>query len=151
MSTIHVPQGFSYVAASLVSTVALLQYQANLVSTHRKLSGIQYPRLYAEKAEMEANPAAHIFNCVQRAHQNTLENIAQNYMMTLVLGLTRPKLAAAALTSWVIHRIFYTRGYASGNPKNRNSAFGIPFYAFGMLTLIFGSAYSAYELVAAGI
>ncbi|KAJ7057136.1 hypothetical protein C8F01DRAFT_1153533 [Mycena amicta] len=149
--SIVVPQGFSYVAAALVSTLFLLYGQSSAVSKYRKTSGVEYPRLYAEKAEMDANPAALKFNCVQRAHQNTLENISQIYMMTVVLGLTRPKLAAAALASWTVSRVFYTIGYASGDPKKRNSVVGGIPYVFGFFTLLFGSMYSAYELVAAGI
>ncbi|KAF7292819.1 hypothetical protein MIND_01180800 [Mycena indigotica] len=151
MSTIHVPQGFSYVTASLVSTMFLLYGQSSLVSKHRKLSGIQYPRLYAEKAEMEANPAAHLFNCVQRAHQNTLENVTQMYIMTVVLGLTHPKLAASALAAWTASRVLYTMGYATGEPKKRNSALSMPLYGFAFFTLFFGSMYSSYTLVAAGV
>ncbi|KAJ7777881.1 hypothetical protein DFH07DRAFT_1036137 [Mycena maculata] len=110
MSTITVPTGFSYVAASLVSTVVLLRYQAYSVSKSRKIAGIEYPQLYAEKSEMAASPAAVAFNCSQRAHQNTLEDIAQIYIMTVVLGLKHPIPAASALGLWVVGRFAYTIG-----------------------------------------
>ncbi|KAJ7099715.1 membrane-associated proteins in eicosanoid and glutathione metabolism [Mycena epipterygia] len=150
-STLIVPTGFSYVAASLVSTVFLLTGQSITVARNRKPAGVEYPRLYAEKAEMAASPAAVKFNCVQRAHQNTLENIAQVYMMTLVLGLKHPHVAASALAGWVVSRIAYTVGYASGNPPKRNNLITQTFYIPALLTLLFGSVYSAYELVSEGI
>ncbi|KAF7329928.1 hypothetical protein MKEN_00256700 [Mycena kentingensis (nom. inval.)] len=150
-STLTVPEGFAYVPAALVSTVFLLGGQTAAVSKHRRLAKIAYPRLYADNAEMAASPAAVKFNCVQRAHQNTIENLALIYMMTVVLGLTRPKLAAAGLASWVVSRVFYTIGYASGIPAKRNSPLGSTFYFSSLCTLVFGSMYSAFELVSAGI
>ncbi|KAJ7093957.1 hypothetical protein B0H15DRAFT_831419 [Mycena belliarum] len=115
-TTLTVPTGFSYVAAALVSTVPLLVGQTFAVSSFRARAGIKYPNLYADKAEAAASPAAHKFNCMQRAHQNTIENIALIYMMTTVLGLRHPMLAASALGAWVISRTAYTVGYASGDP-----------------------------------
>ncbi|KAJ7701804.1 membrane-associated proteins in eicosanoid and glutathione metabolism [Mycena rosella] len=148
---LFVPRGFSYVAAALVSTVFLITGQVIAVSQHRKAAGIPYPHLYADKAEMAASPAAVKFNCVQRAHQNTLEKIAQMYMMTAVLGLRHPVLAAAALGAWVASRVAYTVGYASGTPDNRNNIFTRLLYGPSTFTLCFGSLYTVYELVAAGV
>ncbi|KAJ7481670.1 hypothetical protein FB451DRAFT_1394302 [Mycena latifolia] len=150
-TTLVVPAGLSYVAAALVSTAFLLTGQGSAVGRHRKAAGVEYPRLYADKAEMAANPAAVKFNCVQRAHQNTIENIATVYMMTGVLAMTQPVLAASALGAWVVSRIAYTVGYASGNPARRNNFVTMSFYLPAMITLLFGSTYSAYTLVAAGI
>jgi len=151
MSTITVPTNFSYVAASLLSTVFLLTGQTIVVSKHRKAAGIEYPRLYAEKAEMAASPAAFKFNCVQRAHANTLENIPQVYLMTIVLGLKHPVVAASALGMWVLSRVFYTRGYASGIPAERNNFLTRITYLPATLTLLLGSIYSTYTLVMEGI
>jgi glutathione S-transferase len=74
MSTIYVPTGFSWVAASLVSVAIVLQWQRISVGNARKKASIPYPQAYAEKAEQESSMDAKIFNCKQRAHQNTLEN-----------------------------------------------------------------------------
>ncbi|KAJ6481757.1 hypothetical protein C8R45DRAFT_1002945, partial [Mycena sanguinolenta] len=79
MTSIVVPAGTSYVAASLLSSVFLLTWQGIKVGGARKAANIAYPRLYAEKAEMDASPAALKFNCVQRAHANTLENVPSIY------------------------------------------------------------------------
>ncbi|CAK5278363.1 unnamed protein product [Mycena citricolor] len=150
-STITVPTGFSWVAAALASTTILLMGQSITVSKHRAAAGIAYPQLYADKEEASKNPLAHKFNCVQRAHQNTIENIAQVYMMTLVLSLTSPRAAATGLGLWIVSRVAYTVGYASGKPENRNNIFNMGTYLPGLLTLLGGSIYSAYTLVAAGI
>ncbi|KAJ7859583.1 hypothetical protein B0H13DRAFT_2356063 [Mycena leptocephala] len=142
---------FSYVAAALLSTVFLLIGQSATVSKHRRLAKIDYPRLYADNTEMANSPAAIRFNCVQRAHQNTLENIPQIYLMTVLVGVKQPVLAASAVGLWVVSRIVYTRGYASGNPAKRNSKFSMMCYIPAMLTFTLGSIYSVYTLVSEGI
>ncbi|KAF7366488.1 hypothetical protein MSAN_00906000 [Mycena sanguinolenta] len=151
MPTITVPEGTSYVAASLLSSVFLLTWQGIKVSGARKEANIAYPRLYAEKAEMEASPAALKFNCVQRAHANTLENIASIYAMTFLTALTSPPVAAGALASWVASRVFYTNGYATGDAASRHNTLVRLTYIPAMLTLLGGSIYSVYGLLSAGI
>ncbi|KAJ7093955.1 hypothetical protein B0H15DRAFT_799000 [Mycena belliarum] len=150
-STLAVPTGFSYVVAALVSTLPLLAGQVLTVSRFRARAGIKYPNLYADKAEVAASPTAHRFNCMQRAHQNTIENIAMIYMTSTVLGLRHPMLAASALGAWIIATTAYTVGYASGDPARRDNIFTNIFYMPAIGTLFFGSIYSAYELVVAGI
>merc|ERR1712224_678815 len=75
----------------------------------------QVPSAYA--------PAGHKheteFNCVQRAHQNTLENYPAVMLQTVITGLMYPKLAAAFGATWVLGRAVYGYGYATGNPSNR--------------------------------
>ncbi|KAF5368507.1 hypothetical protein D9758_002316 [Tetrapyrgos nigripes] len=116
-STLVVPEGFSYLAASLVGTTFLLAGQTITVSQHRKASGVEYPQLYAEKAEAAASPSAMKFNCAQRAHQNTLEQMPSVIIGSIATGLKYPKLAAGVVALWVVSRIAYTRGYCSGVPK----------------------------------
>ncbi|KAJ7628635.1 hypothetical protein FB45DRAFT_918813 [Roridomyces roridus] len=151
MSTLTVPTGFSYVLAALVATIPLHIWQTMTVSKHRRLSGIKYPRLYADNAEMAASPAAVRFNCVQRAHQNTLENISHLYVGTVVLGLKYPYVAAAALGAWIVNRIIYTRGYASGDPAKRSSILGMLFYMPAMLAIVPGSMYTVYQFISEGL
>ncbi|KAF7366504.1 BHLH domain-containing protein [Mycena sanguinolenta] len=88
MPTITVPEGTSYAAASVLSSVFLLPWQGIKVSGARKAAGIAYPRLNIEKAEMDASPVALKFNYVLRAHANTLENIASIYAMYTYVSLT---------------------------------------------------------------
>ena len=60
-----------------------------------------------------------IFNCYQRAHQNTLE--ATPFYLALVLtgGLRHPMIAAGAGAIYLAARIIYSLGYYTGNPKSR--------------------------------
>ncbi|KAJ7093956.1 hypothetical protein B0H15DRAFT_947285 [Mycena belliarum] len=120
--TIVLPEGTGYLAGAFLSSALLLMWQSiTVVGGARKRSGVAYPRAYAEKAEMEANPAAVLFNCAQRAHQNTLENLPIVYVMTLITALQRPMLAASVLGVWVAGRVAYTVGYVTGDAKKRHN------------------------------
>ncbi|KAJ6481758.1 hypothetical protein C8R45DRAFT_1002946 [Mycena sanguinolenta] len=151
MPSIIVPEGTSYVAAALLSSVFLLTWQGMKVSGARKAVNIAYPRLYAEKAEMDASPAALKFNCVQRAHGHTLENIASIYALTALTTLSSPHVAAGALGAWVVSRILYTNGYATGVPDSRHNLFVGLTEIPAMLGLLSGSIYTVYTLLAAEI
>lgn len=107
---------------------------------------------------------------------------------TVVLGLKHPAVAASALGAWVLSRIAYTVGYASGIPakvcifikkisarlflisriEQRNNLvtqmayipaitseciifFGLCVGLRGITALVFGSVYSAYQLISEGI
>ncbi|KAJ3760551.1 hypothetical protein EV360DRAFT_81071 [Lentinula raphanica] len=150
MSSIIVPQGSSYVAGAILSTVFLLTYQSHVVSVHRKVAGIKYPQLYAEQKEVEASTDALKFNCAQRAHQNTLENLPIIYTTTLVSALKFPKVAAASIAIWSLARVLYTRGYVTGDPAQRNKKGGGLHY-LPTLVLLGTSLYTAGSLILAGI
>ncbi|GAW07054.1 MAPEG family [Lentinula edodes] len=147
-SVIVVPQGFSYVAGALLSTVFLVTGQSAVVSTQRKAAGIKYPQMYAEQKEVEASVEALKFNCAQRAHQNTLENLPIIYTTTLVAALKFPKVAAAACAFWSLTRVLYTRGYLSGDPARRNKNGG-SLYNLAVLVLLGTSIYTAGSLMLA--
>jgi hypothetical protein len=54
------------------------------VGAARKKYNVRYPTMYADKA---SNKDADAFNCVQRGHQNTLENFPGFLALLLVIGL----------------------------------------------------------------
>jgi len=140
-TTVTIPQGFQYVGASILSTVFVLVGQILTVSKMRKRSGIKYPQLYAEKAEVAASKDALIFNCAQRAHQNTLETLPIIYVTTILTGLKYPILAASACGMWSVSRIAYTRGYVSGDP-NRRTGVVYKFGSISMIVLFLSSVYT---------
>ncbi|CAO1623208.1 unnamed protein product [Jaminaea pallidilutea] len=116
---IPVPVGYGYVGLALLGVPYLNLAQIILVNKARKASGIPYPQLYADKAEAKASNKAHKFNCVQRAHQNTLESLPSYAISLIVAGLRFPRLAAGLGATWLIGRVLYTIGYSSGDPSAR--------------------------------
>ncbi|KAL0951474.1 hypothetical protein HGRIS_008162 [Hohenbuehelia grisea] len=142
MPTLIVPEGFQYVTASVVATSWLLAGQSVLVGRYRKNAGIPYPYAYAEKVEAANSPAANRFNCAQRAHQNTLESLPVVLVGTVITGLAHPILAASLCGSWVLSRIFYTRGYITGEPKNRYGGLGA-LGSLASIAVILSSTYVA--------
>ncbi|KAJ6511420.1 hypothetical protein C8R47DRAFT_734141 [Mycena vitilis] len=150
MSTFVLPPGIGYVAAAVISTVYLLAFQTSQVVKYRGISGVKYPRMYADNAEMAANPNAVKFNCAQRAHQNTLENLPMLYSMALVTSLKYPVLGASALGLWSLARVGYTLGYVTGDPKKRTNALSILHYPIS-LGLLASSTYTVVQLILAGL
>jgi glutathione S-transferase len=73
------------------------------------------PDLYAKETHKNKKE----FDCVQRAHQNTLENFPAVAVMAIVNGVVFPIATAATLVAWNVGRILYIRGYASGAPEKR--------------------------------
>ncbi|KAJ1309029.1 hypothetical protein OPQ81_004710 [Rhizoctonia solani] len=144
-TTITIPDNYGYVALAAISTGFLTAFQTSLVSKARKKSGIQYPRLYADKEEQEKSTEALKFNCAQRAHQNTLEWLPHVIFFTTFLGLRRPILAASLGGVWSASRVLYTIGYASGDPKKRNTRGGF-LSSIAYLGLLLGTTYAGVEL-----
>jgi len=135
-SKILLPEGYGYVVFTALSSVFVNMWMGMNVMKARKEHNVKYPTLYSKDNEK--------FNCVQRAHQNTLENYPQFLLLLTVGGLQYPRVAAGAGALYLVGRIVYAKGYYTGDPEKRNyGAFG---YA-GLLTLL-GSCVSlaAHEL-----
>ncbi len=96
----------------------------------RKQFGVSYPALYADEA---TNKSAKEFNCVQRAHQNSLENLPGFYALLLAAGTRFPIAASIAAAVYLLGRIVYFRGYSTGEPKARSKG---AFLHFGSLALL---------------
>merc|ERR1711990_431884 len=86
------------------------------VSKMRKKLKIPYPKITGDKSEP-------LFDCYMRAHQNTLENVAQFLALLLMGGVSHPCLAAGCGAAWVVGRVIYSLGYYTGEPKNRMPGF----------------------------
>jgi uncharacterized MAPEG superfamily protein len=63
--------------------------------------------MYATKDNCSDEKARSQFNCVQRAHQNSLENYPQFLAMLTLAGVKYPITAAAAGAIYLAGRIFY--------------------------------------------
>jgi len=141
------PVDYGYIPTSLMSIGWVLLWQTILVGRYRKRSGISYPQMYAEKAEVQDSEEALRFNCMQRAHQNTLESTPLVFISTVVAGLKYPVLAAAMCAAYSFARIIYTIGYKSGQPKRRmlgSSASNS--IVVGLMSI---ATYAAYQLLPA--
>lgn len=105
----------------------------------RKAFNVPYPALYADSAHKNANE----FNCVQRAHQNSLENLISFYPMLILAGVRFPITAAVAGLMYNVGRILYFKGYCTGEPKKRMNGW---IQYFGTLTLLGAVFRFAYQL-----
>ncbi|GAA6060976.1 hypothetical protein JCM10212_006558 [Sporobolomyces blumeae] len=136
-----IPNDYSYVVAvGTVGIYSLLTFQSINVSKARKAANVQYPAPYADQSVAERDQKAKVFNCTQRSHQNTLENLPIFLLTLFHSGLYHPRLAAAAGMIWIAGRVGYTIGYSSGEPSKRSTGF---FGYIGYLPLFFFSSYKA--------
>lgn len=92
---------------------------------------LQYPQMWSDK-----HP---VFNCYQRAHQNTLEVIPFYLVMLLTGGLRHPLVAAGAGATFLFARILYSIGYYTGAPKKRMPG---AMMTFASLFVLFGCSVS---------
>jgi glutathione S-transferase len=119
------PDEYGYVVLVATFSWFVVNWMAFRVGAARKKYGVKYPEMYSSE-----HP---IFNCVQRAHQNTLEVVWYTLMFLLLGGLQHPRISAVGGLVWLVGRISYARGYYTGDPEKRlNGAYGY----FGLFALI---------------
>ncbi|KAH9840273.1 membrane-associated proteins in eicosanoid and glutathione metabolism [Rhodofomes roseus] len=118
--TVTISHRAIYPAAAIVSTFWLSFWQTMKAVGARKRAGIEYPRVYAEKAEAEESKEAMIFNCTQRAAYNTIEHLPVVITSTIITSVKYPVLAAMLCGIWSLCRFVYTIGYSTGDPLKRN-------------------------------
>lgn len=99
----------------------------------RKRFGIRYPTLYATQGDGVSKEAAYAFNCVQRGHQNCLENLPSFLSLLFVAGARFPCAASISGLVYVVGRWVYFKGYSSGNPEKRMRG---GFMYAGLLSLV---------------
>ncbi|KAH6916930.1 hypothetical protein BKA70DRAFT_1250951 [Coprinopsis sp. MPI-PUGE-AT-0042] len=141
--TVTLPKDFQFVGAALGSTAWLLFMHYRITKVKRAKAGIEYPQAYATKEQEENSLDARIFNCAQRAHQNTLEHLPNVFVTTIIAGLSFPKTAAVGALLWTIGRVSYTQGYVTGDPKKRVSKL----YSIGSVAMLGNFLLSSYQTV----
>mmetsp|Transcript_3461 Transcript_3461/g.12481 ORF Transcript_3461/g.12481 Transcript_3461/m.12481 type:complete len:145 (+) Transcript_3461:134-568(+) len=117
MPSIEVAPEYGYVVLAVVAHEFVLMFGAGLVMSARDKYGVKYPNLYASKAETKE---AEKFNCVQRGHQNTLENVPMFLAFALLGGLQHPLACAVGAMLYNFGKALYMYGYSLGDPNKRH-------------------------------
>ncbi len=112
------PKEYGYVVLDIVLYCFLNGWMMFQVGKARKKYKVFYPTLYATEAE---NKDAKLFNCVQRGHQNSLENMPIFFILMILGGIKHPIIAASLGLIYNVSRYFYFTGYATGDPQKRLS------------------------------
>jgi len=119
------PDYYGGVLLIAVDSMFVNFWLARNVAVARKKYNIPYPIMY--------HPENNEFNCIQRAHQHTLELYPQFITLLLIGGLQHPRLAIGAGAVYLLGRILFAKGYSSGDPeKRRRGEFGM----LGFFTLL---------------
>lgn len=106
-----VPPQFGYVILVFIYSWVMLAYLGVKVGIARKKYNVKYPDMYSDKEPL--------FNCIQRAHQNTLEIYPQWMIFQLIAGIVYPVTASLFGIIWVTSRFSYAWGYYTGVPEKR--------------------------------
>ncbi|KAH8555959.1 hypothetical protein BGW37DRAFT_153777 [Umbelopsis sp. PMI_123] len=144
MVALTVPSEYGYVIATGITSAFFITYLGLKVGAARKAAQIPYPYMYAERSEAEKDAKKNVFNCTQRAHQNTLEGYPVFLTLLFTGGIGFPTVSAGAGLLYLAGRFFYAQGYSTGEPSKRQR--GAIAY-LGILTLLYTSGMTAYKLL----
>lgn len=128
--TLAIPENYGYTVLIALGAIPVLAIaQGAVVTTLRKKAKVLYPNPYATAEQAKSNPAAHKFNCAQRAHGNLLENLPQTVALLLFNGLFYPRATPALGLGWVLFRSIYAYGYiTSDKPDGKGRSYGGAFW-----------------------
>ena len=111
------PEHYGYVIFTGVGSTFVNMWMAMNVSRARKRLSVEYPTMYS--------PDNKEFNCIQRAHQHSLEGHPTFLMFLFIGGLQYPKISAAVGHIYILSKIAFALGYYTGEPAKRKwGAFG---------------------------
>lgn len=105
------PKEYGWVILSGTAAWGTTMWMAMNVGRARKKYGVAYPKMYSDTEDT--------FNCIQRAHQNTLEHLPPFLFFLAISGTEHPKFAASCGALWTLARIFFAKGYYTGDPAKR--------------------------------
>mmetsp|Transcript_14928 Transcript_14928/g.24418 ORF Transcript_14928/g.24418 Transcript_14928/m.24418 type:complete len:145 (-) Transcript_14928:34-468(-) len=137
----QLPDDFGYVVlAHMFSWISNTYLTINVVKARKKYD-VKYPALYAPADHKNAEE----FNCVQRAHQNTLENWGPVQILMAFNGILHPKFAATCGAIWAVGRIVYGWGYSKNGPSGRMA--GGLLSHLGDFPLLIGGFVCAFKMI----
>ena len=105
------PKDYGWVILSGVAAWGSTMWMAANVGKARKKYGVPYPKMYSD--------TENTFNCIQRAHQNTLEGMPSFLFFLGISGTEHPRFAATCGALYTAGRIVYAKGYSTGDPEKR--------------------------------
>ena len=77
----EIPSEFGYVILTGTASAFVIMWKGINVGMARRKYEIKYPKMYSDE-----NGGDNMFNCIQRAHQNTLENYPQFLFLLTTAG-----------------------------------------------------------------
>lgn len=117
------------------------------VSKARKRYGVKYPALYASEGDGISKEDALKFNCVQRGHQNCLENLPSFLSLLLTAGLWYPCAASGAGLVYLAGKWMYFAGYSTGDPRKRMKGSIAYLGLFALVGMVIRCAIALYSVV----
>lgn len=137
MMELIVPRAYGLVILNVVMNWMILMWMALMVGKARSKYGVKYPTLY------EAGDKPSMFNCIQRAHQNSLEWNPSFLAFLLLGGVSCPYTCACAGLLYNAGRVAYARGYYETNPHK--GLWGL----YGLFVCLLCTCITAYRILVA--